>query len=155
MVDSAVRRIGVTPLRVRESELAKATTEAARSDKKMLRDFFLGFVKVHLLHHASRGPVYGIWFIEELARHGYHLSPGTMYPLLHNLEAAGYLEREDRVVEGKVRKYYSITPLGEEVLAEARTKIQELVQEITEVAPAKRAAKTPARRAGARKAATA
>lgn len=97
---------------------------------KMLRDFFLGFVRVHLLHHASRGPVYGVSFIEGLAPHGYYLSPGTVYPLLHRMEAVGYLSREDGMFEGKVRKYYSITPLGERVLAEARTKIQQLVEEI-------------------------
>ena len=110
----------------------------------MLRDFLLGFVKVHILYHASRGPVYGVWFIEELAHHNYHLSPGTLYPLLHNLEAAGYLRREDRVVEGKVRKYYEITPLGEETLVEVRSKIQELVEEVME--PAVRPAATRVRR---------
>jgi PadR family transcriptional regulator, regulatory protein PadR len=124
--------------------LAETARPAAKPDNKMLRDFLLGFVKVHILYHASREPVYGVWFIEELARHNYHLSPGTLYPLLHNLEAAGYLRREDRVVEGKVRKYYEITPLGEETLAEVRSKIQELVEEIMEPAGAVGAA--PARR---------
>jgi PadR family transcriptional regulator len=128
--------------------LAKIAT--AKPDNKMLRDFFLGFVKVHLLHHASREPVYGVWFISELARHGYHLSPGTLYPLLHSLEAAGYLLREDRVVEGKVRKYYEITPLGEEAMAEARVKIQELVEEITGTHPTPHPAKTTAKRRPAR-----
>ena len=52
----------------------------------MLRDLFLGFVKVHILHHAAREPVYGLWLIEELAHHGYELSPGTLYPTLHSLE---------------------------------------------------------------------
>ncbi|MBM4420285.1 MAG: PadR family transcriptional regulator [Chloroflexi bacterium] len=98
----------------------------------MLRDFFLGFVKVHVLHHASKGPIYGVWFLGELERHGYHLSPGTLYPLLHALEASGYLEREDRVVEGKVRKYYEITALGERALTEARAKMRELVREMLE-----------------------
>jgi PadR family transcriptional regulator PadR len=98
----------------------------------MLRDFFLGFVKVHVLHHASREPIYGVWFLEELARHGYHLSPGTLYPLFHDLESTGYLKREDRVVEGKVRKYYAITPLGVRALDEARERIVELVDEIME-----------------------
>jgi PadR family transcriptional regulator, regulatory protein PadR len=115
--------------------LAKTGETATKGEQKMLRDFFLGFVKVHLLYHASQEPVYGVWFIEELARHGYHLSPGTMYPLLHNLEAAGYLSREDLNVDGKVRKYYSITPLGEAALAEARVKIQELVREVVDVEP--------------------
>jgi DNA-binding PadR family transcriptional regulator len=116
----------------------------------MLRDFFLGFVKVHLLHHASREPVYGVWFIEELARHDYHLSPGTLYPLLHNLEATGYLSREDRVVDGKVRKYYAITPLGKEALIEARTKIQELVEEIMETEPPARSGRNSTRRKATR-----
>jgi PadR family transcriptional regulator PadR len=98
----------------------------------MLRDFFLGFIKVHVLHHASKGPLYGVWFLEELAKHGYQLSPGTLYPLLHGLEAEGYLVREERVVEGKVRKYYGITALGERALREARAKIGELVEEISE-----------------------
>lgn len=111
---------------------SEATKAAKKPENKMLRDFFLGFVKVHVLHHASRGPVYGVWFMEELKRHNYQLSPGTLYPLLHNLEAAGYLQREDRLVEGKVRKYYEITPLGEDALREARAKIQELVEEISE-----------------------
>lgn len=133
--------------------MAKAVAEGTKGDKKVLRDFFLGFVKVHLLHHASRGPVYGVWFIEELARHGYHLSPGTMYPLLHNLEAAGYLVREDWVVDGKVRKYYQITPLGEEVLAEARVKIQELVHEIADPEPAKRGSRRTAKQVASQKAA--
>jgi PadR family transcriptional regulator len=113
-------------------DLAKTNKAAAN---KMLRDFFLGFVKVHVLHHASRGPLYGVWFLEELARHDYQLSPGTLYPLLHGLEAAGYLAREERVVEGKVRKYYRITPLGERALSEARTKIRELVDEMLETGP--------------------
>jgi PadR family transcriptional regulator, regulatory protein PadR len=115
--------------------MAKAAGTTARSsagESKMLRDFFLGFVKVHVLHHASREPIYGVWFLEELARHGYHLSPGTLYPLFHDLEATGYLKREDRVVEGKVRKYYAITPQGERALGEARDRIRELVDEIME-----------------------
>jgi len=98
----------------------------------MLRDFFLGFIKVHVLHHAAQAPVYGLALIEELRRHGYELSPGTLYPLLHGLEDAGYLSHETRVVRGKVRKYYTITLSGQEALADARTKIRELVDEVLE-----------------------
>ena len=98
----------------------------------MLHEFFLGFVKVHVLHHAAQEPVYGQAMIDELRRHGYELGPSTIYPLLHGLEAAGYLVREDRVVGGKVRKYYAITEAGRLALAEARAKIAELVVEIIE-----------------------
>ena len=96
----------------------------------MLRDFFLGFIKIHILHHAAHEPVFGMALMRELARHGYDLSPGTLYPVLHSLERTGYLQCESRVVQGKARKYYTITPLGEEALEEARAKIHELVTEV-------------------------
>jgi len=98
----------------------------------MIRDFFLGFIKIHILHHAEQEPVYGLALIEELHHHGYELSPGTLYPILHQLEAKGYLLPEERVVGGKVRKYYSITAQGSAALVEARQKIQELVAEVLE-----------------------
>lgn len=98
----------------------------------MLRDFFLGFIKLHILHHAEAEPIYGLAMIEELRRHGYELSPGTLYPILHSLEATGYLTREDRVVNGKVRKYYAITDAGRAALAETRDKVRELVAEVLE-----------------------
>lgn len=96
----------------------------------MIRDFFLGFIKIHILHHAEQEPVYGLALIDELGHHGYELSPGTLYPILHQLEAKGYLLSEERVVGGKVRKYYAITVEGSAALVEARQKIQELVAEV-------------------------
>lgn len=101
----------------------------------IVREFFLGFIRIHILHHAAREGVYGLGMIEELARHGYELSPGTMYPLLHTMERNGYLTREDRHVNGRPRKYYVVTDLGRDVLAEARLKVAEL----TGGAPAGRA----------------
>jgi len=68
--------------------------------------------------------------IEELKEHGYDVSAGTLYPLLHSMEANGLLEKEEKTVEGKVRKYYKITALGNKVLEEARRKAYELFKEI-------------------------
>lgn len=98
----------------------------------MLRQFFLGFIKIHILHHAAQEPLYGLSLIEELHRHGYRLSPGTLYPILHGLAESGYLVQQDRVVGGKVRKYYSITKLGRRVLGQSRRQIIELVREVLE-----------------------
>ena len=98
----------------------------------MLKDFFVGFVKMHILHHAAIEPIYGLAMMAELKRHGYDISPGTLYPLLHQMETAGYLVREDRVVNGKIRKYYTATDRGRQVLVEARRKIAELVTEVVE-----------------------
>ncbi|MCD6554919.1 MAG: helix-turn-helix transcriptional regulator [Anaerolineae bacterium] len=98
----------------------------------MIRDFFLGFIKIHILYHAAKGPIYGAEMARELGRHGYDISPGTLYPTLHGLEQAGYLTSETRVVAGRRRKYYRITPKGRGALAEARARIAELVHEVLE-----------------------
>ncbi len=100
--------------------------------QKVMRKFLLGFIQIHILHHARHEPVYGAWMIEELHSHGYEMSPGTLYPLLHSMESSGLLKKEDLVVDGKIRKYYKITDLGEEVLVEARKKAYELFKEIKE-----------------------
>jgi PadR family transcriptional regulator, regulatory protein PadR len=99
---------------------------------KLSQGLFLGFVKLHILHHAGAEPVYGLWLIEELARHGYRLSPGTLYPILHSLESEGLLALESRVVDGKIRKYYSLTTKGMDALAEGKSKALELIAEIIE-----------------------
>lgn len=97
---------------------------------KIMRKFFLGFIQIHILHHAKKEPFYGVWMIEELKSHGYDMSPGTLYPLLHSMESSGLLEMEEKTVEGKIRKYYKITGLGDDVLEEARKKAHELFKEI-------------------------
>jgi DNA-binding PadR family transcriptional regulator len=97
---------------------------------KYTRDLFLGFVKLHILHHAGREAVYGLGLIEELGRHGYRLSPGTLYPILHGMEQERLLVSETLVVEGKVRKYYRLTATGRIALREGRKKARELMKAI-------------------------
>jgi len=97
---------------------------------QILRKFFLGFIQIHILHHAKKDPFYGAWMIEELKEHGYDMSPGTLYPLLHSMESKALLEKEEKTIDGKIRKYYQITTLGNEVLEEARRKAYELFKEI-------------------------
>jgi DNA-binding PadR family transcriptional regulator len=96
------------------------------------REFFLGFIKIHILYHASKEPIFGIEIAQELARHGYSISPGTLYPTLHRLEKEGYLKSSSQVVEGKVRKYYLATSEGKRVLEQSKKKIIELVTEVIE-----------------------
>jgi PadR family transcriptional regulator PadR len=96
------------------------------------REFFLGFIKIHILFHASKEPIYGAYISAELARHGYTISPGTLYPTLRHLTKEGFLTRSTRIVEGRVRKYYVATPQGKKILKESRIKIRELVHELIE-----------------------
>ena len=98
----------------------------------MLRAFFLGFIQIHLLYHAVQEPIFGAAMIAELKRHGYDLSPGTLYPVLHTMEEAGYLSVSTQVVEGKVRKYYRATEQGRLLLEETLPKLRELVSEVLE-----------------------
>ena len=99
--------------------------------KDLLRDFYLGFIRIHILHHACRGAVYGLELMEELGRHGYTVGAGTLYPILHALEEKGFLSSQRQIVGGKVRRYYRATPLGERVLKEASRQAGELMREIT------------------------
>ena len=98
----------------------------------MVKTFLLGFIKIHILHHAAKVPLYGLWLIEELHRHGYVMSPGTLYPILHSLEKEGLLKSRERVVDGKIRRNYVATPQGRRALKSAKEKIGELVKEVME-----------------------
>ena len=99
-------------------------------EDKVLRKLFLGFIHIHILHHAKEHPIFGLWMLEELKEHGYNISAGTLYPILHTMEADDLLIREDRNVNGKIRKYYSTTIKGNTILDEARKKAYELFKEI-------------------------
>jgi len=99
---------------------------------KILKKLHLGFIQVHVLHHAKKEAFFGTWMMEELAEHGYHMSPGTLYPMLHEMAEQGLLSVRSETVNGKVRKYYSITEAGELVLADAKKKALELVRELGE-----------------------
>ena len=101
-------------------------------DNQTLRDFFLGFIKIHILYHAAKEPIYGQEFSEELKRHGYEVSFGTLYPIFHKLEAKGLLTSKKQLVNGKIRKYYFITTYGKNMLDESREKAKELVNELFE-----------------------
>ena len=94
------------------------------------REVLLGFIRLHILFHAARGPVYGLWLIEELAEHGYKISAGTLYPILHSLASRGLLRRREKLWNGKIRKYYAVTPKGTKALAEMQRKLSELVEEV-------------------------
>jgi len=107
-------------------------TKKTRSQNPRDQDLYAGLIRLHILHHASKRPVFGLWFIEELGRHGYRLSPGTLYPLLHGLERKGYLRSTSERSGKSLRRLYQATRLGREVLLAARLKVSELFGELLE-----------------------
>ena len=96
------------------------------------RELYSGLLRLHVLHHAAREPIFGLGMAEELARHGYRISPGTLYPLLHGLEKKGYLRSAERRNGKSLRKVYRATALGRRALAAAAIKVRELLRELME-----------------------
>jgi PadR family transcriptional regulator, regulatory protein PadR len=110
------------------------------------KDLFSGMLRLHVLHHADEGPIFGLAIIEELRRHGYQISAGTMYPILHGLERKTYLLSSNELHEGRRRRIYRITPLGRRALDIGRTKVRELFGELIEGhAPRERSSRRPTR----------
>ena len=96
------------------------------------KELYSGLIRLHILHHSAKEPIYGFWMVEELARHGYKMSTGTLYPILHGLERKGYL-RSHVERDGKTsRRIYEATPLGKRALKSALVKVRELYGELIE-----------------------
>ena len=102
------------------------------SDAFADRDLYSGLIRLHVLHHAVEEPIFGLGMAEELARHGYRISPGTLYPLLHGLEKKGYLRSRIQRNGKSFRKVYRATPTGRKVLFAAKNKVRELFRELIE-----------------------
>ena len=97
------------------------------------RDLYSGLIRLHILHHAvEEGPIFGLAMAQELSRHGYTISPGTLYPLLHSLEKKGYLRSERERHGNSFRTLYRATPLGRKALKAAKVKVRELFGELIE-----------------------
>ena len=96
------------------------------------RHLFAGLVRLHILHHASHGSVFGLGLMEELAHHGYKLSAGTLYPILHNMEKTGYLISTTEVVDGRNRRMYTATESGSAALQLGKDRVRELYRELLE-----------------------
>ncbi len=95
-------------------------------------ELYSGLVPLHILHHASHEGIFGLSIIEELSRHGYKLSPGTLYPLLHGLEEKGLLRSRKHKAGGRIRRFYRATTDGKKALVEAKERVRELFGELLE-----------------------
>jgi PadR family transcriptional regulator len=101
-------------------------------DDKDDTGLYSGLIRLHVLHHACQEPIFGLGIIEELGRHGYRLSSGTLYPLLHGMEKKGYLRSAEEGEGRQSRRVYRATPKGRRALAAARVKVRELFSELLE-----------------------
>jgi len=112
-----------------------------RNESDPHNDLYSGLIRLHILHHACEGEIFGLWMIEELGRHGYKLSPGTLYPLLHSLEKRGLLVSKQKLAGGRYRKLYKATPAGRRAMLSAKEKVQQLFGELFEHTPRRQSRK--------------
>jgi len=96
------------------------------------REILLAFWKVHVLHHAEQRPIYGQWVLGELRRHGFEVSPGTLYPLLARMAEHGWLrpDARRRSASPKARRSYVLTQAGARTLQRLREQVVELHREV-------------------------
>ncbi len=100
-------------------------------NERFMKRLYLGFLNVHILYHASKEPIYGVWMMEELNSHGYHVGPSHIYPLLKELTKENLLVMTEKLENGKIRKYYRTTILGNQVLKELKDHAKELSKEVS------------------------
>ncbi len=100
--------------------------------KNHKRELFYGLIRIHVLLHASHEPIFGLAMMEELARHGYRIGPGTLYPLLHGMERSGLLKTVPGQAGGRARRHYRITLAGKKALEKVKAKVDELHRELHE-----------------------
>lgn len=108
--------------------ITKTRTASVSDD----HDLYSGLIRLHVLHHAAEEPIFGLGMIEELSRHGYRISPGTLYPLLARLEKNGYLTSTEHRDGRSRRKVYRATARGRKAVKAAKSKVRELFHEMTE-----------------------
>lgn len=105
---------------------------ALTMDENKHQEILSGLIRLHVLHHAVEGELYGHWMLEELGRHGYRMSPGTLYPMLHALERKGYLKSRTKGIGRRARRLYRATKKGRDALAFAKDRVRELFGELIE-----------------------
>lgn len=99
-------------------------------DPDIVREILSSLWRIHILHHAGERPVVGHWMLQELREHGYDVSPGTLYPMLHRMEERGWLASEAQGTGSRAPRAYTLTPKGAEVLATVREALRELMAEL-------------------------
>jgi DNA-binding PadR family transcriptional regulator len=101
------------------------TTEELRNNT--LLELRRGLITLAVLNQL-RQEQYGYSLIKLLADQGFEIDQGTLYPLLRRLESQGLLQSNWRVEGDRPRRYYVISPQGEEILPQLKAEWRQLVQ---------------------------
>ena len=83
-----------------------------------------GLLEVCVLSAIREKESYGYKIISDLAPY-VEISESTLYPILRRLESSGAVTTRSEEYNGRLRKYFKITPLG-------RKKIQDFIEAMNE-----------------------
>lgn len=86
-----------------------------------------GLLDVCVLAAIQKDESYGYQIIKDMKPY-VEISESTLYPILRRLEAAEYLTVRSAEHNGRLRKYYRITPVGLNRIRAFRSEWQELNQ---------------------------
>ncbi len=92
-------------------------TEATEVVSQLQQELRRGVVVLAVLSQMDIAS-YGYSLIQRLAERGLEIEEGTLYPLMRRLEKQGLLASEWDTSEARPRKYYRLSDLGREVLAQ-------------------------------------
>ena len=68
--------------------------------------------------------------VKELSDGTFQLAEGSLYPALYKLEAEGFLETTSEIVDGRVRKYYSLSKNGESKAVESTQEAADFIEKL-------------------------
>ncbi len=89
--------------------------------EEMTRRLESGLFRPYILWICSKSATSGTDLLTVERTHDHVLSPGKLYPVLHQLAEDGLLQEESRIEHGKVHKYYKTTSEGMKSLARLRS----------------------------------
>lgn len=95
-------------------------------------EFLRGTLKTIVLKLlAEQGRMYGYEItqsVKERTNGEITLTFGALYPVLHKLEQEGFLLTESEEVDGRLRKYYTLTPSGSATAAQKVSEFERFVE---------------------------
>jgi PadR family transcriptional regulator, regulatory protein PadR len=86
-----------------------------------------------VLHLLSREPAYGNRLIDEIeviTEGGISVNPNTMYPLLKEMEARGFVDADWERPDRRTRRFYSITPAGRREYRRLRGEVEPFLDSV-------------------------
>jgi PadR family transcriptional regulator PadR len=93
----------------------------------LLLEMRRGVIVLAVLSQCSQEQ-YGYSLMKSLSEKGLEIDQGTLYPLLRRLETQGLLSSSWRLEDARPRRYYMISPKGQEILPRLVEEWKSMVQ---------------------------